>query len=189
MPNFFNNPAIKFKKRYKNNSYVVFLNIADQVDMLLFYHRSMVNIDLLQKSMIPSLIEKSRISPNLETLDIPGISHIEEKDLDPRIFGGNVIIYNYANKKLYALSVESIPTRQTSDPITDISNTGPRDALVESNDKNVALIQKRIKSSELTIEKNLIGDQTNTDVTLLYIENISNQKIINEQGRDNAFSE
>jgi len=180
MPNLFTNPTIKFKKRYKNNNYIVFLNIADQVDMLLFYHRSMVNIDLLQKSMIPSLIEKSRVSPNLETLDIPGISPIEEKDLDSRIFGGSVIIYNYTNKRLYALSVENIPTRQTSDPVTDISITGPRDALVESNDKNVALIQKRIKNSELTIEKNLVGNQTNTDVTLLYIENVSNQKVINE---------
>lgn len=180
MPNFFNNPSIKFKKKYQNNKYIVFLKLSDQVEMLLFYHRSMINIDLLQKSMIPSLIEKSRTSPNLETLDIPGISPIEEKDLDPRIFSGSVIIYNYNNKKLYALSVENIPTRQTSDPITDISISGPRDALVESNDKNVALIQKRIKSNDLTIEKHLVGEQTNTDITILYINKISNQKIIDE---------
>lgn len=180
MPNFLTNPLIKFKKRYKNNQYIVFLTLSDEIEMLLFYHRSMINVDLLQKSMIPSLIEKSRISYNLETLDIPGISLIEEKDLDTRIFGGSVIIYNYKNKKLYALSVENIPTRQTSDPITDIAVTGPRDALVESNDKNVALIQKRIKNNELTIEKYTLGEQTNTDVTLLYLNKISNQKIIDE---------
>ena len=180
MPNFFNNPSFKFKKLYKSNKYIVFLNITGETEMLLFYHRSMVNIDLLQKSMIPSLIEKSKINSNLETTDIPGISKIDEEEMDTRIFGGSVIIYNYKNKKLYALSVENIPTRQTSDPVTDISISGPRDALVESNDKNVALIQKRIKTSELTIEKFTIGKQTNTDITLLYMDKISNQKIIYE---------
>ena len=100
--------------------------------------------------------------------------------MDSRIFGGNIIIYNYYNKKLYALNAENIPTRQTIDPITDISISGPRDALVESNDKNVALIQKRIKSSNLSIEKYTVGEQTNTDITMLYIDKVSNKKIINE---------
>ena len=63
MSSLFNNPSIKFKKHYNNNQYIVFLKLADEIEMLLFYHRSMVNIDLLQKSLIPSLIEKSKISP------------------------------------------------------------------------------------------------------------------------------
>ena len=180
MSNFLINPTIKYKKRYRNNSYITFLKLSSQIDMLLFYHQSMINTDLLQKSMIPSLIEKSKISPNLETLSIPGITIIEEQDLDSKIFGGNIIIYNYKNKKLYSLSAQDIPTRQTSDPITDISITGPRDALVESNDKNVALIQKRIKNNELTVEKYVLGKKTNTDITLLYLNQISNSKIINE---------
>ena len=180
MPNFLANVTINLKRKYKNNKYIVFLKIADQVEMLLFYHQSMVNIDLLQKSMIPALTEKSRISYNLETLDIAGISIINEDEIDCKIFSGNVIIYNYSNKRFYALSVENIPSRQTSDPITDISITGPRDALVESNDKNVALIQKRIKNNELTIDKYIIGKQTNTDVTVMYIDIVTNKNIIEE---------
>lgn len=179
MPNFLTNPTIKFKKRYKNNQYVVFLKLTDEIEMTIFYHRSMINIDLLQKSMIPSLLVKSRISPNLETLDIPGITVIEEQDIDSRIFGGSVIIYNHKNKKIYALGIENIPTRQTSDPITDISISGPRDALVESNDKNVALIQKRIKTNKLTIDKYTVGELTNTDISLLYIEEEANPKLVN----------
>ena len=180
MPNIFNNPTIKYKKKYQKNEYISFLNLSSDNKILLFYHRSMINIDLLQKKLIPSLIQKSSITPNLETLDIPGLKLIEENEIDSNLFGGNIIIYNYSNKKLYSLNDENIPTRQTSDPITDISITGPRDALVESNDKNIALIQKRIKSNELTIEKQLLGKKTNTDVTVLYISEISNQKIINE---------
>ena len=174
-----NNMTTKLKKRYKNNKYIVFLSLIDEIDLLLFYHRSMINIDLLQKSFIPSLIEKTKTSPNLETLDIPGIRKIEEKEIDANIFSGNIIIYNYKNKNFYALSAENIPSRQTSDPINDISISGPRDALVESNDKNVALIQKRIKSNDLSIEQYVIGDLSNTGVALLYIEKKANAKIVN----------
>lgn len=174
------NVTNKIKKHFKNNKYIVFLSLMDESEMLLFYHRSMINIDLLQKSFIPNLIEKARISSNLETLDIPGIRKIEENEMDANIFGGNIIIYNYKSKKFYALSAENIPTRQTSDPINDISISGPRDALVESNDKNVALIQKRIKSSKLNIEQYTIGNLTNTAVALLYIEETANAKIVSD---------
>lgn len=174
----FNNVKNKLEKQYKNNKYIVFLSLVDESELLLFYHRAMINIDLLQKSFIPSLLEKSRISPNLETLDIPGIRKIEQEEIDLNIFSGNIIIYNYKNKKYYALNAENIPVRQTSDPINDISVSGPRDALVESNDKNVALIQKRIKSSRLNISQYTIGDLTNTGVVVMYIEDKANIKIV-----------
>lgn len=174
------NISTKLKKRFKNNKYIVFLSLVDEIELLLFYHRSMINVDLLQKSFIPSLLEKSRISPNLETLDIPGIRKIDEKEIDLNIFGGNIIIYNYKNKNYYALNAENIPTRQTSDPINDISISGPRDAFVESNDKNVALIQKRIKSSKLNIDQYTIGELTNTGVVVMYIEEKANMKIVKD---------
>lgn len=174
----FNNIKNKLEKQYKNNKYIVFLSLIDESKLLLFYHRAMVNIDLLQKSFIPSLLKKSKLSSNLETLDIPGIRRIEEEQLDLNIFSGNIIIYNYENRKYYALNAENIPTRQTSDPINDISVSGPRDALVESNDKNVALIQKRIKNSKLNINQYTIGDLTNTGVVMMYVEDKANIKII-----------
>ena len=173
------NMTNKLRKKYQKNQYIVFLTITDETELLLIYHRSMTNIDLLQKSFIPSLSEKSRISPNLETLNIPGITKIEEKELDANLFSGKVIIYNYKNKNFYALSNDDIPTRQTTDPINDISISGSRDALVESNDKNVALIQKRIKSDTLSIEQYTIGKTTNTNVVVMYIDKVSNKKIIN----------
>lgn len=176
----FNNMQNKLKNHFNKNKYIVYLNLIDSIHLLLVYHRAMVNIDLLQKSLIPSLLEKAQISPNLETLDIPGIRNINEDDMDSAIFSGNIIIYNHENKKLYALNAENIPTRQTSDPINDISISGPRDALVESNDKNVALIQKRIKNSKLAIEQYTIGDVTNTGVILMYLDDTTNSKTINE---------
>ena len=171
--------ANQLKLKYKHNKYIVFLSLLDNDDMLLIYHRAMVNIDLLQKSYIPSLLDKINEHVDLLNSNIVGIRAIKEKELDTNLFSGSLIIYYYKEKKLYALSIENIPTRQTSDPINDISISGPRDALVESNDKNVALIQKRIKNDGLNIEEFVIGNKTNTSVSLLYFNKVANKKVVN----------
>ena len=82
----FNTIKSKLEKKYKNNKYIIFLSLLDDTELLLLYHRAMINIDILQKSFIPSLLEKSRLSPNLETLNIPGIRKIEENEIDLNIF-------------------------------------------------------------------------------------------------------
>lgn len=169
----------KLKKKYKNNSYITFLSFEDNVNALLIYHKSMINTDLLQKSIIPTLIKEANQNIPISNSNIANISPINEKDLDSSIFSGNIIIYSYNLKTFFSLSADNIPTRSTSDPINDISIVGARDALVESNEKNVALIQKRIKSNALSIEQYNIGRITNTNVTMMYIEETSNNKIVN----------
>ena len=141
----------KLKKKYKNNEYVIFMHIEDNTNLLLMYNKTMINIDLLQKSLIPSLIKESITHSKLDETNIVGIKEISERDIDSALFSGSIIIYNYTNKSFYSINADNIPTRSTSDPINDISIVGARDALVESNEKNVALIQKRIKSNELRI--------------------------------------
>ncbi len=168
----------KLKKKYKNNEYVIFMQIEDNTNLLLMYNKTMVNIDLLQKSLIPSLIKESSIHHKLDETNIVGIKEISERDIDSALFSGSIIIYNYTNKSFYSINADNIPTRSTSDPINDISIVGARDALVESNEKNVALIQKRIKSNELSIEQYNIGRLTNTNVVMMYINETSNSKIV-----------
>ena len=46
----------ELKKHFKNNKYITFLSLIDESELLLFYHRSMVNIDLLQKSFTCAII-------------------------------------------------------------------------------------------------------------------------------------
>lgn len=164
----------KLKKKYQNNEYITFMSIEDKTNLLLIYHKSMINIELLQKTLIPALIQEQY----LDKSSIATIKEIKEKEIDSSIFNGNIIIYNYQNKHFYSLSDDKIPTRNTSDPINDISISGPRDALVESNDINVALIQKRIKTNALTIKQYNIGKITNTNVDLMYIEETTNNKIV-----------
>lgn len=57
---------------------------------------------------------------------------------------------------------------------------GPRDGFSETLRVNMALIRRRIKSPRLKVEMLQIGEVTNTNVALIYLEGMANPKILAE---------
>lgn len=57
---------------------------------------------------------------------------------------------------------------------------GPRESFVETLGENTALIKRKIKSPNLKIETLRIGQVSDTDVALVYIEGIVNEKLVAE---------
>jgi spore germination protein KA len=57
---------------------------------------------------------------------------------------------------------------------------GPKDGFYESIGTNISLVRRRIKSPNLWVEPMKIGEVTQTDVTLMYIKGIVNDKLIHE---------
>ena len=77
------------------------------------------------------------------------------------------------------LNLNSIPKRSVQESTVDITISGPKDGLIENLDDNLALIQKRLKTTKLNIKNYVIGDLTKTKVSMLYLEDFPNEKIIN----------
>jgi len=57
---------------------------------------------------------------------------------------------------------------------------GPREAFVETLRVNTALIRRKIKSPNLKTEAFQLGEVTETDVAIMYIEGIANEKVVAE---------
>lgn len=57
---------------------------------------------------------------------------------------------------------------------------GPKDAFSENYQNNLGLIRKRIKSKKLIINEHIIGTESKTKVSLLYMDNIVNRDLINK---------
>ena len=67
-------------------------------------------------------------------------------------------------------------TEATSEPIL----RGPKDSFTESHAKNLGMIRKRIKDSNLWFEDIKVGKRTQTKVTIAYLNDIADNKCINE---------
>lgn len=73
--------------------------------------------------------------------------------------------------------------RGVTEPATQNVIRGPRDAFTETLRINTALIRRRIKDPNLWLETKPIGRVTKTDVAIMYIKGIANDKIVEEVQR------
>jgi len=71
-------------------------------------------------------------------------------------------------------------SRKITEPDTEVVVRGPRDCFVETLRTNTALIRRKIKNSNLKIIELKLGQVTKTDVAVVYIKGIANDKLVEE---------
>lgn len=70
--------------------------------------------------------------------------------------------------------------RQISEPENEMVVRGPREAFVETLHTNTALLRRRIKDPALKLERMQLGRLTKTDVAIVYIKGVANDKLVAE---------
>jgi len=71
-------------------------------------------------------------------------------------------------------------SRKIAEPESEMVVRGPRESFVETLRTNTALIRRKIKNPELKIETMKLGRVTKTDVAVVYIKGIVNDKLVEE---------
>lgn len=93
---------------------------------------------------------------------------------------GNTIIFVDGFNRAIRGGTRGEEKRAISEPTTQLSIRGPKDSFTESIRTNTSLIRRRIKSPNLWLESMKIGRVTQTDVGIMYIKGIANDKIVGE---------
>ncbi|MEK4873532.1 spore germination protein [Bacillus sp. FSL W8-0102] len=102
------------------------------------------------------------------------------EDLFTNLMTGQTIILVDGVSKALTANTRGGEKRQISEPVTEISIRGPKDSFTETIRTNSALIRKRIKNPNLWLESMKIGKVTQTDVAIMYIKGIVNEKVVEE---------
>lgn len=97
------------------------------------------------------------------------------------LLNGFALIYD--DKDMLVCEVKGNLYRSVSEPNSEQSVNGPKDAFNESILMNLGLIKRRIKSEHLINEDYNIGRKTKTKVSLLYMDDIANSKYIKKVKR------
>lgn len=116
-------------------------------------------------------IEEGLYVPDLKALE-------EERDVIKEVFAGKLLILFHKEQLLFSTDIANRPQRQPEETSTEISIKGPRDDFIEDIFVNIALIRKRLRTNSLVIDRYELGRRTQTQVALLYIEDIIDPEII-----------
>ena len=154
--------------------------IINKQKIILLYNDILVNKEMINKEILSKIKELSK--KQIQNLDkfLPNINteKIKKKDINNKLNNSNLILI--INNNIYSIETKLITDRAISPSTNELNITGPKDSFNENINTNINLIRKRIKSKNLILKESIIGKETNTKISLLYMNNIANDKLVNE---------
>ncbi len=78
-----------------------------------------------------------------------------------------------------AYEVKTPEKRSPSAPEVENTVKGPKDAFVETVRSNTSLVRRHLRSPELRLYEALVGERSLTNVTVVWVEGITNQDYVN----------
>ena len=99
--------------------------------------------------------------------------------LNALVRGEAALIFDNA-KAAITFDVKGFEKRSISEPTFENVKKGARDVFIEEFRVNTATVRKRIKNANLVIEETIIGKQTQTPVAIIFIDGLTNKKLIEE---------
>ncbi len=109
------------------------------------------------------------------------VQNIEE--ICTSVLSGLIAIVVDDETEAFIIDVRSYPGRGPSEPDTEKTVRGSRDGYTENIVVNTALTRRRIRTGKLRNEIIKVGNQSKTDIALMYIEDIADPHLVEEVRR------
>ena len=76
------------------------------------------------------------------------------------------------------IDTRNYPKRGVEEPSNDKVLRGPREGFVEALVPNIGLLRRRVRESELRIEKHTVGSGSKTDIAICYLDGVADSTLI-----------
>lgn len=173
----------KLKSMMQNNQDFIsrtLLTVSGEIK--LFFLKSMVDKTAIAKEIITPLLKYTEnftfedISKKI--IQVADVKEIKNEEIVDEILKNHIVLA--FNSQFLTIDLEKYPVRTPSEPPTSPNIYGPREGFVEAISTNISLIRKRISSKNLKIENFVVGKETNTKVSVIYLKNIASKEIVKE---------
>jgi hypothetical protein len=172
---------------FQNCSDIVFRAIKEngKTRILLIYIDGLIDTKSLEADVIKPIIydglpngitEVQSFGEVIEQkqLAISLVSHVERvQDLVDGVLKANVGILVEGEAKAILASLQGYEKRGVEEPQTEVTIRGPRDGFTESLRTNTSLLRRRIRSSRLKMESFSVGELSQSDLVIAYIDGIA----------------
>ncbi len=167
------------------------INVNKPIKAFLVYAEHLIDSKVGNESILRALMS---VSPEISIANAEIAEVINERlltvmetkttsdllDLVNQVLKGGVALVLEGSSTAIICMVEGGPERAITEPTVEPGVRGPRDAFVEDYKTNLALIRRRLCSSRLKVEIFELGEITKTEVAIVYLKGIANDKIVEE---------
>ena len=94
------------------------------------------------------------------------------------VLSGDAVMEVESVSELIVCNLRKWDKRAVTEPPTATVMRGPREGFIEDIKTNLSLIQRRVKSPDLAIEKLTVGRYSKTTIALVYVSSIVDKRIV-----------
>ncbi len=155
------------------------ITVSEKTCYLLFID-SMVDKTALSHDVIQPL-SSSKNNPLEGKINSPEYEKTTSLNdvVDGLLNGSSILIYEN-KKEALLIPLPTTDDRAIQEPSSEQLIKGSHDGFTESAAKNIFLIRRRIKNPFMKVQNFVIGEATRTDVKVMYIDNLVDQKVLAE---------
>jgi hypothetical protein len=182
------------KGAFQNCSDVVFHPIQNnmQIKMLVVYIDGLVDTKTLDQVVLkptifegtPDGLESASSLRQVVEKQLIAIGQVKSvgtiKDVIDGVLKSNVSILVDGMDRALVADLKGYEKRAIEEPAAEMAVRGPREGFTETLRVNTSLIRRRIKSSRLKMESVSLGELTQTDIAIAYIEGIAPESVLEE---------
>lgn len=148
--------------------------------------KNIINRDILNPLMIEI---RSTMALNSDTPSFLCSSYItadcsiikgDTEEVYKQIKNGNTLLLIENIDDYVVIDTNGGKVREITEPENEASLRGARDGFVENLEVNISSLRRKIKDSNLSIEKLVVGRRTQTDLVLVYIKDLVNTEALDE---------
>ncbi|MFB9986211.1 spore germination protein [Bacillus benzoevorans] len=104
----------------------------------------------------------------------------EFKTIVDSLLKGELCVLVEDEAKALVADMKAAEHRSIEEPSTEVAIRGPKDGFTETLRTNTVLLRKRIRSTRLKLEALTIGELSQTDVVIAYIEGLASDSLLQE---------
>lgn len=147
----------------------------------LIYFESLSDTQYLDQYILPRIGTSNDSSVKTllkESFQAEDVTLSSLNQLEDLLFEGRVLFL--LDDTILNIQAGDFPKRQPEESALETSIRGPKDGFVEDIKTNISLIQRRLNTSSLCLEKYTFGKRSKTKVALMYIDDIIDQHVLDE---------
>lgn len=182
------------KQIFANCSDIVFrpIIVKGQTKLLLIYIDGLVDTNLLDQVVLkPMMFEgMPRGVENAESIgriieeQLVAISQVKVvykvSEVVEGILKSNIAVLTDGENKALIADLKGFEKRGVEEPHAELSVRGPRDGFTETLRINTSLIRRRIRNAKLKMESITVGQVSQTDIVIAYIDGIVSNAVLEE---------
>lgn len=168
-----------------------------EVKAALIFLDGLINLTMINESIIRPLMHGSRLSHAGGASDISSMDEIRDKllavgevnsvrtykEVAQACLSGNAVFFADGFCEALDIGAKGWEKRSVSEPVSETALRGPREGFTENLRTNTSMIRRKIKDPALKIRATVVGRRTHTQVNILYIEGIADPELVREVER------